>query len=233
MTTLLEKLGLLEDAFIEASIPHAFGGALALAFCVNEPRATVDIDVNVFLPVDDAARLLQVLPSDVEWSDDDKNLLVRDGQVRLWWEATPIDVFMNTSSFHEGIAERSRLEDVGGRSFPFLGCQDLAVFKAFFDRRRDWADLEAMLVAESFDLDRVIGILARYLGADDERIAHLIEVSRTLPDPDAPPPRFEIPPRDRRPRLLSFRTHRATLDRLIWPQRDTWLKPRRTDSSES
>jgi hypothetical protein len=193
MTTLLDKMGFLEDAFIDASIPHAFGGALALAFCVNEPRATVDIDVNVFLPVDDVDRLLQVLPSGVEWSDDDRSILRRDGQVRLWWESTPIDVFMNTSSFHEGIAGRSRLEDVGGRSFPFLGCEDLAVFKAFFNRRRDWADLEAMLVAESFDLDRVIGILARYLGGEDERIAHLIEVSETLPDLETPPPRFEIP----------------------------------------
>ena len=32
-------------------IPHAFGGALALAYYA-EPRATVDIDLNLFVPAD-------------------------------------------------------------------------------------------------------------------------------------------------------------------------------------
>ncbi len=27
---------------------------------------------------------------------------------------------------------------------PFLSCPDLAVFKVFFNRTKDWADLEAM-----------------------------------------------------------------------------------------
>ena len=31
--------------------PHAFGGALALAYYA-EPRATIDIDLNVFVPAD-------------------------------------------------------------------------------------------------------------------------------------------------------------------------------------
>lgn len=153
-----------------------------MAFCVGEPRATVDIDVNVFLPIEDVDRLLAALPSDVSWSAGDRTILLRDAQVRLWWASTPIDVFMNTTSFHEGAAGRVRVEDVGGRSLPFLSCRDLAVFKAFFNRRRDWADLEGMLVADAFDLDAVIGVLARYLGPGDERISNLIEVSRTLPE---------------------------------------------------
>ena len=189
MSTLLDKLTALHDALDADAIPHAFGGALALAFCVGEPRATADIDVNVFLKVDDADRVLASLPSDVVWDEDDRAILLRDGQARLWWESTPVDVFMNTTDFHEGAAERSRHEEVNGRSLPFLSCRDLAVFKAFFNRRKDWADLEAMLVAEAFDLDMVIGILARYLGPTDERIAQLLEVSSTLPSSERDVPR--------------------------------------------
>ncbi len=48
--TLTERVAALHAALRGAGIPHAFGGALALAFCTAEPRGTQDIDVNVFLP---------------------------------------------------------------------------------------------------------------------------------------------------------------------------------------
>ena len=47
--TLTERIVALHAALHGADIPHAFGGALALAFCTAEPRGTQDIDVNVFL----------------------------------------------------------------------------------------------------------------------------------------------------------------------------------------
>ena len=46
---------------------------------------------------------------------------------------------------------------------------DLAVFKAFFNRTKDWADLEEMAAAGTLDVDAVVGVLVRYLGADDQR----------------------------------------------------------------
>ena len=48
MTTLVEKVLAVHDAFETAEIRHAFGGALALAYATEEPRGTRDIDVNVF-----------------------------------------------------------------------------------------------------------------------------------------------------------------------------------------
>jgi hypothetical protein len=42
-----------------ADMPHAFAGALALAY-VADPRGTVDIDVNVFSPVEDIDTVLGV-----------------------------------------------------------------------------------------------------------------------------------------------------------------------------
>jgi hypothetical protein len=51
----------LADAFEDASLPYAIGGAIALGFYVP-PRATLDVDVNVFMsPRDDFAATLQVL----------------------------------------------------------------------------------------------------------------------------------------------------------------------------
>jgi hypothetical protein len=80
---------------------------------------------------------------------------------------------MSTTEFHDRIAERARWEGFDGVELPFLSCADLAVFKALFNRTLDWADLEEMHTAGTLDVDRVIGALVRYLGADDECITRL------------------------------------------------------------
>ena len=38
------------EALDSAGMRHAFGGALALAWCVEEARGTQDIDLNIFVP---------------------------------------------------------------------------------------------------------------------------------------------------------------------------------------
>ncbi|HEY3672270.1 MAG TPA: DUF6036 family nucleotidyltransferase [Acidimicrobiia bacterium] len=173
MSALVDKILALHDAFDRVTIPHAFGGALALAWCTQRARGTIDIDVNVFVDRSRTIELLAALPEGVQWSDTDRALLERDGQVRLWWDETPVDVFVNTTEFHEQVAERCRREPFGGQEVPFLGCTDLAVFKVFFDRTKDWADLEEMAAAGTLDTDRVVGILAHHLGATDDRIDRL------------------------------------------------------------
>jgi hypothetical protein len=157
----------------DAGIAHAFGGALALAWCTQRARGTIDIDVNVFVATERAGEVLGTLPDGIEWSHDDVRQLERDGQQRLWWDGTPIDVFLNTTDFHERVAGRARWEEFDGEVLPFLSCSDLAVFKAFFSRTKDWADLEEMQAAGTLDVDLVTGVLVRYLGADDQRLTRL------------------------------------------------------------
>ena len=164
----------LHEALDEAGIPHAFGGALALAWCTQQARGTIDIDINVFLDADRASEIFAALPPEVAWTEDDVARVERDGQVRCWWDTTPVDLFTNTTAFHEQAAARVRRELFAGTEVPFLDCGDLAVFKAFFDRTRDWADLEAMLEAGTLDIEAVVGALARHLGADDHRIERLL-----------------------------------------------------------
>lgn len=99
--------------------------------------------------------------------------LERDGQVRLWWDRTPVDVFLDTMPFHRQVVRRCRVEAFGGTDVPFLSCLDIAVFKALFDRTKDRADLEEMQAAGTLDVAAVIAVLVEYLGADDERVRKL------------------------------------------------------------
>ena len=173
MSRLPQKIVALHRALASAAIPHAFGGALALAWCTQRARGTIDIDLNVFVDQNHAASVVAALPRNVTWSDTDLGTLQRDGQVRLWWADTPVDVFLNTTEFHEQVAGRTRIESFAGENVPFLTCSDLAVFKTFFDRTRDWADLEEMAAAGALDVEYVLGVVVRYLGAVDARVERL------------------------------------------------------------
>jgi hypothetical protein len=178
VTTLAEKVVALHHALDAAGLPHAFGGALALGWCTHQPRGTADIDVNVFVPTTSVGKVRAALPAHVAWTATDTRQLKRDGRTRLFWDTTPVDVFLNTTEYHEPVVPRVSLEPFAGEMLPFLSCFDLAVFKAFSDRRRDWADLEDMVSARSIDVDAVVATLATHLGADDERIAQLEELAR-------------------------------------------------------
>jgi hypothetical protein len=167
---LVDRIVELHRSLRDATIPHAFGGALALAWCTQRARATIDIDVNLFIDADDRQRVFDVLPSAIVVTAEDEVRIDRDGQTRLWWDTTPVDVFFNTTAFHEQAAGRARIEDFAGERVPFLACRDLAVFKAFFDRTKDWADLEEMAEAGTLDVESVLGVLVHYLGGDDPRI---------------------------------------------------------------
>ncbi|HVA75164.1 MAG TPA: hypothetical protein VNF71_11440 [Acidimicrobiales bacterium] len=177
-TGLPYKMMAIHESLAAAQISHAFGGALALAWCTQQARGTIDLDINVFVSPERTASALAALPPEIVATEDDRALLERDGQARLWWENTPVDVFLNTTEFHEQVATRVHLEPFVGEQLPFLACHDLAVFKAFFNRTRDWADLEAMVAAGSLEVSAVAGVLAGFLRADDDRVEHLLSLAR-------------------------------------------------------
>lgn len=175
--SLADKIVVIHQALDAAELPHAFGGALALAWCTQRARGTIDIDVNVFVPAARTGELLAALPVEVSATDAAVAQLESDGQTRLWWESTPVDVFLDTTPFHAAVGERIRWEPFAGRDVPFLACRDLAVFKAFFDRTKDWADLEEMQMAGTLDVEAVAGVLVHYLGPDDPRVARLLTLA--------------------------------------------------------
>ena len=98
----------------------------------------------------------------------------RDGQVRVWWDDTPIDVFLDVLPLHGEIAREVRRVPFAGRTIPVLGCDALAVFKAMFDRTRDWADIEAMVDAKALDFELVTERIRRLDGEDSLRTDKLL-----------------------------------------------------------
>lgn len=171
--SIVDKMHHIHRSLTAATMPHAFGGALALAFCVRQARGTHDIDLNIFTDASDWARALDGLPDGVEATDRDRHLLSRDAQARLWWGRHPIDVFLVNTEFHAEAASRVRWNVVAEVDLPFLDCGDLAVFKAFFDRSKDWVDIEEMLRAQTLDVAWVLGTLVEHLGGADRRVERL------------------------------------------------------------
>jgi len=170
----------IHDALEKAKVPHAIGGALALAYYA-EPRATIDVDVNVFVPTDGWPVIRDALaPLGVDVEADEKEL-DRDGQVRIWWDRNPVDLFFSYDAFHEEMRRSARRVPFNGVTIPILGPEYLAVCKAMFDRPKDWLDIEQMLVATSpLDLEEIKGWLERLVGKDDPRLGRLLEVESNL-----------------------------------------------------
>lgn len=171
--TLPERIVAIHRALSKAGLPHAFGGAIALAYATLDPRGTSDIDVNIFTPADAPERALAALPDGIEQPPGTAEVIARDGQVRLWWDETPVDLFFDYIPLHDEAARHRRTVPFEGEHIPILGPVELAVFKVMFDRTRDWADLEAMVETGTLDVVAVRKAVATLAGADDPRLARL------------------------------------------------------------
>jgi hypothetical protein len=180
MTGLVGKLHAVHDALTLAGLPHAFGGAIALAYCTFEPRGTRDLDVNIFVDRSQAATALRALPNDVVVDDKAIDQVLNDGQTRVWWGDTPVDVFLNNLPLHDRVAKNIRWKPLAGRDIPVLDCTSLALFKAFFNRTKDWADIEAIAAATPEDIDAAADWLAE-LDAEDAAVARLRGLSQSQP----------------------------------------------------
>jgi len=178
--SLPEKVVAIHRALAAAKIPHAIGGALALAYYA-EPRATVDVDVNVFVPTDrwsDVRDALGPLGVNV---DIDPTVLERDGQVRLWWDRNPVDLFFSYDPFHEAMRQAARRVPFAGTTISILSPEHLIVCKAMFDRAKDWLDIEQVLVAtDPLDLAEIKSWLDRMTAPEDHRHAKLAEIRSRL-----------------------------------------------------
>jgi hypothetical protein len=178
--SLSEKVLLIEEGFRQRRIPHAFGGAIALAYYAT-PRATIDIDVNVFLSVDRADEVLGLLEGlgAEPLSQEEHAQLERDEQVRVHWDATPVDLFFSYDTLHDSCLERRRRMPFGeDDSIHVLAAEDLLLFKALFDRDKDWHDIEELVFAMADELDAAYAKswLERIVGERDPRYRRLCEV---------------------------------------------------------
>jgi hypothetical protein len=167
VSELVDKLFAIHDSLTGAGLAHAFGGAIALAYCVEEPRGTRDLDVNIFVDASEAESVLASMPGAVRVRKKDIAKVKRDGQARLDWDGTPIDVFLNNLPLHDAVAASVVWVRLEGRDVPVLDCASLVIFKAFFDRTRDWADIEAVAETTPEDIEEAAATIANLMGEDD------------------------------------------------------------------
>ena len=112
-----EKILAVHDALSRARIDHAFGGALALAYYA-EPRATDDVDINLFTAPESYPVVVAALTPLGVRDELDAAAVREDGQCRLWWGRTPLDLFFAYDELHEAMRRAVRLVPFGDRQIP-------------------------------------------------------------------------------------------------------------------
>ena len=180
---------MIADALDRHGLPYAIGGAIALGFYAV-PRATVDVDVNIFVPpADQLARALTALADAGFVADEEESQLrVRansEGQFRGAISGLRVDVFVPAIAYYAQLATRRRQVTLLGKPLWILSPEDLVVLKMMFFRRKDLADVEAVLRDQAPSLDRrfVRRQLVELLGAEDERLAALDAIEHDVDTP--------------------------------------------------
>jgi hypothetical protein len=171
---LTSKIVSLHEMLGSAGVPHQFGGAIALAWYRN-PRATTDIDVNLTLPPVAAEPVLAMLARlGVTVTPEDRAVIARDGQARLDWGGSYLDVFFATMDLHLEMAELARVVRFGPVDIPILAPEHLVACKAIFDRPKDWLDIEEILRwGTEVDAVRTLYWVGEILGPEAEQYARL------------------------------------------------------------
>jgi len=155
------------------AVPYALGGALAYGQ-YGIPRATNDVDVNVFVgperlrDVFAALRELGVTVDDAAARD----AAAREGLIVLRFGDYRLDVFTPSIDF-SWEAERTRVRHTAdGVSVWFLSAEALCVFKLLFFRGKDIVDLERLIAVRAAALDAayVRARIVAMLGEDDARV---------------------------------------------------------------
>jgi hypothetical protein len=179
-SSLPEKVLAVHQSLAEADIPHAVGGALAVGY-YGEPRSTLDIDINVFIPVDQWPRTgdaLTALDLDLEIAEGE---IENAEELRLDWAPNSLHLFFACDPLHEQMRLDVRSVPFNGDTIPIVAPEHLIIRKAILDRPKDWYDIEQILIATSpLDLEEVESWLQRMTDKDDPRMQKLREVETAL-----------------------------------------------------
>jgi hypothetical protein len=170
-----DKVVALHRALAGARLPHAFAGAIALAY-YGEPKATDEIELEVFAEADRWPLVRVALaPLGIDVAAD-VAALERDGQVSLRWDRNPVHLTFAADHFHAEMRRAARRAPFAGRAIPILAPEHLAACLAIFDRPEDWIAIEQTIVAtDPLDLPEVEAWVEELAGEDDQRLRRLRE----------------------------------------------------------
>jgi len=161
------------DALEQSTIDYALGGAIAYSTWA-EPRATRDIDLNLWLPTDRLSEAFDVLersgvtidrPKAVVDADTRGMFVGRHGEYR-------VDLFVPSVPFYDEARRRRVRTHLAGRAVWVLSPEVLAVFKLLFFRPKDLADVGRLLEIQGdrFDGAFVRRWLVDMFASDDDRV---------------------------------------------------------------
>ncbi len=161
-------------ALAQRDIPYALGGALAYGLW-GIPRATIDIDVNVFVDDDalgDVCAALSTLGIDAD-AEEARLASEREGLYVTRYGVFRLDLFMPSIEFSWEAGRTKVLIEVGEQKVWFLSAESIAVFKLLFFRGKDRVDLERLIAVQGQKLDRdyVRKQIVLMMGESDERTA--------------------------------------------------------------
>ena len=168
------EIGLsLAHALDAAGVPYALGGALAYGVWAL-PRATKDVDLNIFVEEDGLSAAFDALAgAGVVFDRAEASRLAADEGLFIGWlGACRIDVFTPSIPFSwEALKTRASIEVRESRVW-FLSAEALAFFKMMFFRGKDLVDIERLLGSQGkqFDAPYVRRWLVQTMGEDDERV---------------------------------------------------------------
>ncbi len=169
------------DVFERAGVPYAIGGALAHSLWAV-PRATVDVDIDVFVEDPELPRVFDALESIGIAVDRPQCLLdsANRGMFVVRLGSYRVDVFTPSIPFAWEAARTRRKEIISDRAAWFLSPEALAVFKLMFFRAKDIVDLQRMIAVQGTRLDAayVRHHVVEMMGDDDERVRRWDELVR-------------------------------------------------------
>ena len=171
-----QRLG---EALETAEISYALGGALAYGVWAV-PRATKDVDINVFLAPEQVDHALDVLAANGVAFDRTRaaQQALADGMFMGWVGSWRIYVFTPSIPFSwEAAKTRVKLE-----AGWFLSAEALSFFKMMFFRPKDLIDLGELIRVQGKKLDApyVRKWLVDTMGADDARVTKWDELCAVL-----------------------------------------------------
>lgn len=182
------RVQLIAPALERAGIPYAIGGAIVL-FYQSVPRATADVDVNVFLPESQAEPVFEALAHLYDGFADERAIreVRQTGQTRVFWEPVFIDLFFMNMEFLQSAATRTVEVPFADITIRTLSAEDLVICKAMFNRRKDWADVEQLLFVQGkrFDLGYTRQWLTAMVGETDERVRELDKIAEEVAEWEA------------------------------------------------
>jgi hypothetical protein len=161
-------------ALERAGLPYAVGGAMAYGLW-SIPRATNDVDVNVFVDADRLeATLVALHAAGVRFDDAEARRGHADGGYFIGWlDHYRVDVFTPSVPFSWEAGRtrvRATVEDLDAW---YLSAEATAVFKLMFFRGKDVVDLERLVATQRERLDHayVRRWIVEMMGEDDPRTA--------------------------------------------------------------